>query len=232
MVIGPSQSDDNVVAAGDVVFSVSRAARRNSSSDVVSSTESPHFWPLFLCVTLVSERSVKGSPTPISVEFPLNDRYTGKSTSPPSTSSKETLYRRRNCEARQEVNRAIERTEGWKKERKKKERRQRKKTPRTVAVGRDSVARRGTSDRSRDTAVRRSTLPHPTSSAMPGPRADQYFGSDTRRGGRGRAAPSAAEPRHEASRVPPPRAALPAQSLCGSGRRGMCGIVTASVIEE
>ncbi|KYM93966.1 hypothetical protein ALC62_15411, partial [Cyphomyrmex costatus] len=30
----------------------------------------------------------------------------------------------------------------------------------------------------------------------------------------------------------PPRAALPAQSLCGSGRRGMCGIVTASVIEE
>lgn len=37
---------------------------------------------------------------------------------------------------------------------------------------------------------------------MPGPRADQYFGSDTRRGGRGRARPSAAEPRHETNRVP------------------------------
>lgn len=97
-----------------------------------------------------------------------------------------------------------------------------------------SVVRRGTSDQSRDTAVRRSAAPPSLvdGAAMPGPRADQYFGSGTRRGGRGRAGPSAAEPRHEATRVPQPWAALPAQSLCGSGRRGMCGIVTASVTEE
>ncbi|KYM89799.1 hypothetical protein ALC53_02111 [Atta colombica] len=102
-----------------------------------------------------------------------------------------------------------------------------------VVVSRDSVARRGTSDRVPGHG--RAPLyaaPPILASAMPGPRADQYFGSDTRRGGRGRVAPKAVEPWHEASRVPPLRAALPAQSLCGSGRRGMCGIVTASVIEE
>ncbi|EFN72045.1 hypothetical protein EAG_13997 [Camponotus floridanus] len=80
---------------------------------------------------------------------------------------------------------------------------------------------------------------------MPGPRADQYFGSGTRRGGRGRERPSAAEGDRtlpsatERGRAPargepsfPPRAALPAQSLRRSGRRGMCGIVIASVTEE
>ncbi|TGZ54185.1 hypothetical protein DBV15_02423 [Temnothorax longispinosus] len=117
-------------------------------------------------------------------------------------------------ESEQPIERASEgpkKRRGRKKEERKKEKKERRKEgkrrrePSRRRRRRVAWRRRGTSGIGPGTrpCAPAAPLPHPGrrgGHAGP-PRADQYFGSGTRRGGAGRALPSAAEPRHEASRV-------------------------------
>lgn len=137
--------------------------------------------------------------------------------------------------ARRKTSWAIERTSEYVGEgrRAKEEKKRQKDTKESSRRHRRRVAWRGTSDPGTQPCA--APLPHPTSSTT-----GHHAGTASR---------SILRLEHEMSRTwsntfesnrgpargepsSPLWAALPVQSLCGSGRRGMCGIVIESVTEE